>query len=246
MHSALLLITVGQAASLTLKHQHIVRAPADWTYYGCWTDESDRQLGGESYVGDAMTPASCINFCESKGYQFAGVEYARECFCGHQIRSKSTKKDDSECAMACTGDSSLTCGGPDRLNIYQRGTSTSVNTNPGPAGWSYMSCYEDSVYARTLTVRVETSTPNSVASCTSACKNAGYKYAGVEWSSECWCDNEIRSARTGGFNDCDMICSGNPNEYCGGSQRLNLYQLTPAVSTVASVRITYLKLEGYD
>jgi hypothetical protein len=203
--------------SLTLKHQNTARDLADWNYYGCWTDDSERQLGGESYTSDSMTPASCISFCENKGYLFAGVEYARECFCGHQVRSKSVKKDESECAMTCAGDASLTCGGPESLSIYKSRSATSVTTNPGPAGWTYLSCYEDPVYDRTPTVRVETSTPNSVESCTSACRTAGYKYAGVEWSSECWCDNEIRSASTGGFDRCDMTCIGYPNEYCGGS-----------------------------
>lgn len=109
--------------------------------------------------------------------------------------------------MACTGDFSAVCGGPNRLNIYTGNPATSIITNPGPtdAGWTYVSCYEDSVYARILRFRIDTPTPNNVEVCTTACKNAGYKYAGVEWSSEFWCDNEILTGRVGGFDDCDMV-----------------------------------------
>lgn len=240
MRSFLMLMVVGHAAALSIKHHNHVRvpsAPEAWSYHGCWSDEGERQLGGESFTGDEMTPASCIIFCNGKGYAFAGVEYARECFCGHTIRAQSVQKEETECNMACTGDSTKTCGGPNRLNIYNNDAPTAITTNPGPAGsgWTYTSCYEDSVYARTLSVRVDTPSPNTVEACTSACRTAGYKFAGVEWSSECWCDNEIYAGRTGGLSGCDMVCSGNPNEYCGGSQRLNLYSFEdPQASTTTT------------
>lgn len=231
MHSFLIFMAIGQATALTLQHQNVARVPATWSYQGCYTDEADRQLGGEKLVSNSMTPDVCISFCGSKGYEFAGVEYATECFCGHQIRSKSVKKEEKECNMACAGDATASCGGPNRLNIYSN-AAPAVVTNPGPVGsnWKYLSCYEDSVYSRTL--KHQLSVPaNSVEACTSACKGAGYKYAGVEWSNECFCDNTILVGRTGGFDDCDMSCNGKPSEYCGGSQRLNIYEFTPPVST---------------
>ena len=124
---------------------------AEWSYHGCWTDEGDRQLGGASSHQDDMTPSKCISFCESGGYSFAGVEYARECFCGQNLKVKSVKKDDKECNMACMGDGNVKCGGTNRLNVFTSGAPQIV-TNLGPAssGWTFKSCYEDSVYARTL------------------------------------------------------------------------------------------------
>lgn len=215
----------------------ITRAPAAWTYHGCWTDQGDRQLGGASYAADNMTPSTCIAFCESKGYSFAGVEYSRECFCGYKLKSVSTRQDDLECNMGCSGDSDLKCGGPNRLNVYTSSVPTQIVTNPGPinSGWTYKSCYEDSVYARTLAFRVDTPVGNSVLACTTACKAAGHKFAGVEWSSECWCDNTINYNRASGLSDCDMTCTGNPLEYCGGSQRLDIYEFDALPSSTTTV-----------
>ncbi len=39
-----------------------------------------RTLNGPGYAnGTAMTQESCVTFCDSQGYNFAGVEYSQEC-----------------------------------------------------------------------------------------------------------------------------------------------------------------------
>jgi hypothetical protein len=101
----------------------------------------------------------------------------RQCvkYCGPTLPVQSGT---TGCSMPCAGDASEACGGPDRLTVY-----TSFSTNPGPAGWTSLGCYTDSVQARTLTVLEQVAggtdamTPEA---CTSTCAGAGYKYAGVE------------------------------------------------------------------
>jgi hypothetical protein len=241
--------TVVSARSLPVtEHTSLVkRQPNGWNYYGCWTDEGDRQLGGASYHTDTMTPAVCISFCQSKGYSFAGVKYSRECFCGYNLKSKSVIKDDGECGMSCAGDADSNCGGPNRLNVYTSKARTQIVTNPGPvgSGWTYKSCYEDSVYGRTLAHQVQVSGGNSVSGCTSACKAAGYKIAGVQWSSECFCDNTINFDRPNGLEGCDMVCDGNTLEYCGGSQKLNVYMFEPLPSSTTAVGILSTSSDKY-
>ena len=63
-------------------------------------------------------------------------------------------------------------------------------------------------------------------------------------SRQCYCGNVINtgSALVEGsqpsVTQCDMTCSGNPLEYCGGPDRLNMYQYetngTATVSTTAT------------
>jgi len=54
--------------------------PASWTYQGCYTDGGPRTLNGPSYVNTTdMTIGSCIAFCNTQYYIYAGVEYAQEC-----------------------------------------------------------------------------------------------------------------------------------------------------------------------
>jgi hypothetical protein len=49
------------------------------------------------------------------------------------------------CNMACLGNSAETCGGPNRLDLYQySGASLEMKK------WNFLGCYSDSVAARTL------------------------------------------------------------------------------------------------
>ena len=79
---------------------------------------------------------------------------------------------------------------------------------------------------RTLSNQVAISN-NTIEGCTSACFNAGYVFAGAEYSAECWCGSSIQAGGApSSTSDCNMVCTGNGSEYCGGSNRLNLYKYT--------------------
>lgn len=65
--------------------------------------------------------------------------------------------------------------------------------------------------------------------CLQKCYN--YLWAGVEYGRECWCGNKLNlagnKAATPGKNvtktECNMLCSGDKNVYCGAGVRLSLY-----------------------
>ncbi|KAL1653699.1 hypothetical protein SLS61_003847 [Didymella pomorum] len=81
--------------------------PANWTYYGCYTDYGKRKLAGSSYVDSGnMTQASCVAFCDDNGYPYAGIEYGQECYCGLAIGVGSIKSNDTECNFPCPGNAS--------------------------------------------------------------------------------------------------------------------------------------------
>ncbi|KAF4575259.1 WSC domain-containing protein [Pleurotus pulmonarius] len=111
----------------------------DWDYQGCYTDSvSDRTLSHSHHVDGGITIESCVAFCSTNGFSFAGLEFGDECFCGNSIGA-STKKSDSECAMVCSGNLAEFCGGRDRLTLYSTGdaeeppeeppTPTCISTN---------------------------------------------------------------------------------------------------------------------
>jgi hypothetical protein len=54
---------------------------------------------------------------------------------------------------------------------------------------------------------------------------AGYKYFGTEYSAECYCGNTLdaTSSEAASVDECAMTCSGNPLQYCGGPNRIELY-----------------------
>ncbi|GJE90202.1 WSC domain-containing protein [Phanerochaete sordida] len=65
------------------------------------------------------TPYECTLQCT--GYAYAGVEYGDECYCGRGLVGGEAPPaaNVSECDVLCTGDYTLSCGGPWRIQIYQ-------------------------------------------------------------------------------------------------------------------------------
>lgn len=54
-----------------------------------------------------MTPELCINDCRARGFPLAGLEYGRQCFCGHDRNGRSNKTEDFFCNQGCTGNAQL-------------------------------------------------------------------------------------------------------------------------------------------
>lgn len=54
-----------------------------------------------------MTPARCIADCQARGFPLAGLEYGRQCFCGHDRSGRSNRTEDFFCNQGCTGDAQL-------------------------------------------------------------------------------------------------------------------------------------------
>lgn len=79
-------------------------------------------------------------------------------------------------------------------------------------------CFNDDS-KRLLTTRV--AMVNTVAECRSNCK--GYKYAGVEYTKECWCGNSFNIPLVP-ITGCTRKCLES-NEKCGGDWAINVYSL---------------------
>ncbi|KAL1955708.1 hypothetical protein VTO42DRAFT_8180 [Malbranchea cinnamomea] len=127
------------------------------------------------------------------------------------------------------------------LSTLAQGSEIAVCSRADPDGfWQYLGCYTDSVVARTLgEVGVIPGGPSNMTAenCKDACLRQGYVFAGVEYSAECWCDNELRNGggpAPDGEAQCTMPCNGDPQQSCGGPDRLNLYQYIPAVPTATT------------
>lgn len=115
--------------------------PGAWTYKGCWTDIG-RTIDAAAKVDNvAMTVEACIAFCVTKGFQYAGVEYYQECYCGETLAPTSHAALEADCSYPCTGNASEACGGGSRLSLYYSTSPVGPQPNPGPGDWSYIGCY---------------------------------------------------------------------------------------------------------
>ncbi|KAK0632014.1 hypothetical protein B0T14DRAFT_490452 [Immersiella caudata] len=201
--------------------------PHGWASEGCWTDVTGRTIGAAGYAdGEDMTIESCIAYCDTRGFAYAGVEYSVECFCGNTLAPAASHVAASQCSMACSGDATQPCGGPSRLNLFHTTAIIGPQVNPGTNGFVHLGCYSEGTTGRTLTHGVSGATiPGSemtVDRCTAACLNANYLLAGVEYGGECFCGNTISNGGAPAAG-CNMLCNGNSSEYCGAGNRLNVY-----------------------
>lgn len=68
-----------------------------------------------------MTVPLCLSFCgDAKGqteYKYAGLEFSRECWCAMHISGASEKMDEGDCDLGCDGNSTMGCGGDERLSV---------------------------------------------------------------------------------------------------------------------------------
>ncbi|XP_038056082.1 tyrosine kinase receptor Cad96Ca-like [Patiria miniata] len=96
-------------------------------YLGCYNDCDTifcrRALPIGPEVSGDQSVEWCFKYCldtRTSSYNYAGLVYANECFCGNnEDYDRFGKKADSECQDRCTGNSNQFCGDSDRISIYR-------------------------------------------------------------------------------------------------------------------------------
>lgn len=211
----------GQAPSSALSE---ISAVNGWSSLGCYTDQGPaaRTLttimpttGGQP----ALTIERCTSACQEGGFTLAGVEYGSECFCGNKVANGGAPAPDgaSGCNMRCNGNKTETCGGPNRLNLYGY---KQAQAN----GFAYKGCYIDGAQGRILTQQQPDSPTNTVERCITTCQGLGYGIAGMEYGSQCFCDNFLYNGAAMTLDsECNMACSGKATENCGAGSRMSVY-----------------------
>ncbi|MDP2308505.1 MAG: spherulation-specific family 4 protein [Pseudomonadota bacterium] len=106
----------------------------------------------------------------------------------------------SELALACS--SPTTTGG---------GPTAPAPTEPPARG--YIGCFKDTG-DRDLNGYLEFTQTNSPEACIETCLDLGFAYAGVQWGQACLCGDSY--GKYGPATNCDMTCTGDPAETCGG------------------------------
>ncbi|KAH8991415.1 WSC domain-containing protein [Lactarius hatsudake] len=232
-------------------------APPGWSTFICLQDNRDNGLPlltGAGYADPVgMTIEKCAIFCESQpvSYRFMGITDGFQCSCDNFFEHIFESEADFWCNTPCPGNP-LEVGGCGGNFNWQQMASTYYNPNtnfivpalvPSVGLWNGLGCYNDSVSARALQVRVEAGN-TTVESCVAACQAQGFRLAGVEFGRECWCGSQLQHGSAFFTNDngidttnsnhrefpdehlCTMGCQGDPTELCGGPALLNLYNFT--------------------
>ncbi|KUF10247.1 WSC domain-containing protein [Pseudoponticoccus marisrubri] len=113
-------------------------------------------------------------------------------------------------------------GGQGFLRVTGRAVG-STTPPPPPAATTagqYLGCFKDEA-DRDLSVFIMEGPAMSAAVCIAACAAEGYAYAGTQYASHCFCDNDY--GRYGSSEACDMPCTGKADEICGGTWANSVY-----------------------
>jgi hypothetical protein len=110
-------------------------------------------------------------------------------------------------------------------HVVKRATVSPASNATLPGNWTYTGCYNDNQGGRTLSGSTYYDTANmNATSCIAFCSKKGYVYAGTEYSTECFCGNLLAAAATlQDDSQCNMGCSYNSSEACGGPNLLTVY-----------------------
>jgi hypothetical protein len=103
-----------------------------------------RALTGANYVSTTdMTVESCIDFCDGRDYEYAGLEWYQECYCGNFIINGGAETTASDCSFTCSGDLTQVCGAGNRLSMYYSGRPppSVPEIVPGVGLWQSLGCY---------------------------------------------------------------------------------------------------------
>ncbi|TPX13636.1 uncharacterized protein E0L32_005839 [Thyridium curvatum] len=191
-----------------------------WVYAGCYQDLVDdvRVLSAASTASDDMTIDKCAAFCTSGAYNggafnFFGLEYGRECYCGWQVDA-SLAAPESECPSACAGSSVGLCGGGKRLSVWRNSVPNKVPSDPvhvqrsGPYRW--MGCRTEGTNGRALKGKSYAADTVDVDACSTFCAAGSFTYMGVEYGRECYCGNDIGAGvKEAPTSECKTLCKGN-------------------------------------
>ena len=99
------------------------------SYIGCFKDQGNpfgvenRDLNKAIFSKNDMTISKCIDYCKSKGFKYAGLQYSSYCFCGNSY-GKYGKANN--CNMKCAGDANEICGGFWANSIYSTQTKKGI------------------------------------------------------------------------------------------------------------------------
>ncbi|KAK0392393.1 hypothetical protein NLU13_1888 [Sarocladium strictum] len=197
----------------------------DHTLVGCWTEGIGvRALAEGSSASGNMTNELCAVDCAA--YRYFGTQFSTECFCGSFIHPSATSAPLDDCSMPCGGNTSEFCGGPNRLELYMNTDIVGGEPEqPAAAGeFIYQGCRMEGVNGtRALADRTTSGDGMTNAACAEFCGD--FVFMGTQFGRECYCGNTLsEGALQAEASECGMLCSGTALEFCGGPNRLSIYQ----------------------
>ncbi|KAN0092429.1 WSC domain containing protein [Hyaloscypha variabilis] len=214
-----------------------------YSYVECHSDNTTlRTLRDKSISTTDIKIEYCMGNCT--GYQYFGVEYGVECYCGNNLTFGSYQATDGRCIMLCGGNNNEICGGRAGQTLYvlsysagsssSGAASSSADVSTGISG-------SISTMTTVATVSTEPMIPSDISSKTSIPVSSSIcssilglssidPLAGLEHSKQCFCALSLSyNSQPQPESSCSWPCKGDSIEICVGSRRLSVYNDTSYV-----------------
>ncbi|CAO1622292.1 unnamed protein product [Parajaminaea phylloscopi] len=105
-----------------------VMQQGQWNYTDCAVDSPRQRLLANRLSTSKATVDACLAACAAKKYTYCGTEYSGECYGANVLPATwasapadaagRTDTISRGCSMPCTGNTTLTCGGNARMDLY--------------------------------------------------------------------------------------------------------------------------------
>ncbi|KAI4717875.1 WSC-domain-containing protein [Aureobasidium sp. EXF-10727] len=179
------------------------------------------------------------------GTTFATVQDRSAASSGSTVVSSSSSSGSSTSSVVSSTSSVVPSSTSSSVSSSSSSVSTTSSSSPsvsvtptGPVAkptvgsYVYQGCWKE-IGGRALQGKSFSNSSNSLEFCAKFC--AGYTYFATEYSSECYCSNAV-SSLSGPATDgrCNMVCSADKFEYCGGANGLSLYKYDATLALSSS------------
>jgi hypothetical protein len=89
------------------------------SYLGCYANSPNRIL--PHFASGNLDPngaIECATLCKAAGFNLAGTQISKECWCGDSLNGAQPVPNNNECNMQCLGNAAEMCGGGWQNSVY--------------------------------------------------------------------------------------------------------------------------------
>ncbi|KAM7204344.1 putative fungistatic metabolite [Rhypophila sp. PSN 637] len=198
------------------------------------------EYGRECYCGNSLASSSqsapvgdCNMLCAGNPLQYCGAGNRIVLYSTTTIRSSTTSTSVPTTSPTSTSTRTSTVSTTSTSTSSSAAATGTLARKPVVGAYTLVGCQTEATGARALSANSYAADTMTLESCATFC--SGYTYFGTEYGRECYCGNTLNAGSVPATqSDCSMVCAGNPFEYCGAGNRLELYKLTVAVSSSSS------------
>ncbi|KAH6867216.1 hypothetical protein B0T10DRAFT_372531, partial [Thelonectria olida] len=114
--------TASRTTAVASSENPTPRSLNDYSYFGCYSDSSNRILGAASTEPSLNDPKYCCEWCMNvnNNYRWCGVENGNQCFCDSTTSSPGPNSASAaDCDFSCPGGGNYQCGAYWFINLYK-------------------------------------------------------------------------------------------------------------------------------